>query len=282
MNFAKPLLCAVALASLSLPACGGTPGEDEGQTAITQQPQLIKGPPTVGGGPGICKSLTANGLTTNGLTNSALTGNAVDADALTDGPLTAEALLASPVLSNSLGDPLTLQVLGYIVSCALSEKQSVNFSADGNDVELQGQIGLAKHWGRPGGHCDKSCQEWVSACVLARLDFAGQHVDISVRGANPHLKACPAEVASFAQREATYYGNVFASPQRRFACLSPGATQIPRVCGPTVANCVVDVVGSCANVCEDTIKDGAFRDCRPGDADKDDPEYHSITVFLKP
>jgi hypothetical protein len=279
MNFAKPLLCAVALASLSLPACGGTPGEDEGQTASVQQAAIPHG----GSGPPVCKALVSNGLTENGLTDSALTANGGAVDALTAGPLTGESLMNNPITSGTLDDPLTIQVLQYVVSCALGPKQSVDLTVGSQNISLQGELGLARHWGFPNGSCGKSCQEWVSACVLARLDYLGQHIDISVRGDNPHLEACPKEIKEFSEREATYYGNVFASPQQRYACLSPQQTDITRVCGSTDNGCVVNVVGSCPNFCEKPTKDGAFQDCRAGDGDKDDREWHgSVTVYLKP
>jgi hypothetical protein len=279
MNFAKPLFVAVALASLSLPACGGTPGEDEGQTANVQEAAIPKG----FGHPPICKALVGNGLTSNGLTNSAVTANGGAVDALTSGPLTGEALMNNPITSGTLEDPLTIQVLQYVVSCALAPSQSVDLTVSGQNMSLNGEIGLATHWAHPNGSCDKTCQEWVSACVLARLDFLGQHVNISVRGDTPQLDACPKEIAEFSVREATYYGNVFSSPQQRYACLSPKQTDISRVCGSTDNGCVVDVLGSCPKFCEKPTKDGAFQDCRAGDGDWDDPEWHgSVTVFLKP
>jgi hypothetical protein len=282
MNFAKPLFCAVALASLSLPACGGTPGEDEGQTATVQQAAIPKGGGGQGG-PSVCKSLTGNGLTANGLTENALTANGGTANALTSGPLTGAALMANAATSDALGDPLSIQVLEYVVSCALDANQSVDVTAGGQNYSFQGQLGLAKHWGDANGSCCASCQSWVSACVLARLDFLGQHVEISVRGNNPHLHSCDAERDTFTEREATYYGNIFTSPQQRYACLSPGQTVISRVCGANDTGCVVDVLGECPQFCEKPTKDGAFTDCRAGDADKDDPEYHgSVTVYLKP
>ena len=43
----------------------------------------------------------------------------------------------------------------------------------------------------PNGSCDRSCQRWVSGCVLARVDAAGVEREISIRGLQPGLAAQP-------------------------------------------------------------------------------------------
>ncbi|HEX3761807.1 MAG TPA: hypothetical protein VHW23_24075 [Kofleriaceae bacterium] len=62
----------------------------------------------------------------------------------------------------------------------------------------------------------------------------------------------------------------------RRACLSPGKSEIPRVCGPSIEGCVMDVVGTCDDVCEDVRKDGAFTRCGGERGERAD-----ITVFLQ-
>src|SRR5262249_37072515 len=151
---------------------------------------------------------------------------------------------------NALRNPDSRNVLSYIVSCALPADQSIDIAIDGAPYSFQGELGLAPEWGEAGGSCGKNCQEWVSACVLARLDFLGQKHVSSVRGENKGLEACVDERETYTQREATYYGNLFVTPQRRYACLSPGQTEIPRVCGPTIEGCAVQVLGSCEDLCQ--------------------------------
>jgi hypothetical protein len=259
MDIAKPLFYAVALASLSLPACSGTAGEEEGPIGTAEQ--AAQGHGSHGG---VCHgSLTANSLTANSLTANSLTANSLTA--------------------NALKDPLAREVLTYIVSCALPADQTLDVSIEGVSYAYNGELGLAPEWGNANGHCGQSCQEWVSACVLARIDYLGEHREISVRGDNPGLKACDPGEDAYTVREATYFGNIFGSSQRRFACLSPGSTGIPRVCGPSLDSCVVDVEASCDDVCAHPTPDGAFQNCRPGDGDENGKPYHgSITVFLKP
>jgi hypothetical protein len=281
MNIAKPLLVAVALASLSLPACGSTAAEDEAPIETTQQAAL-------GGNAGCQGALTHNALTHNALTHNALTHNALTHNALTHNALTHNALTHNALTHNALSDPDAREVLSFIVSCALPADETVEVTVDGVDYSYQGQLGLAPEWGEPDGSCDELCQQWVSACLFARVDFLGEERVISVRGENQGLQTCPAERAAYTEREATYYGNVFATSQRFYACLPPGQTEIPRVCGPSIDECFLDVLGSCADLCGKPRQDGSFPDCRAPDADDggggdpDDVFEGSITVFLKP
>jgi hypothetical protein len=182
-------------------------------------------------------------------------------------------------------------VFKYVVSCALPASKSLTVKVQGVTYTFPGELGLTPEWGAPGGHCDDRCQGWVSACVISRLDFLGQPQEISLRGDKPGLATTAAERSTYSDREATYYGNIFASPMEIYGCLSPGKTGIPRVCGPTDQGCGVDVLGSCDQLCDHPRADGSFPDCRAPDADDaschkkhdhDDVYHGSITVFLQP
>ena len=43
-------------------------------------------------------------------------------------------------------------------------------------------IALAREWGVDQGSCSESCQRWISACLLARTNYWGRPVSISLRG----------------------------------------------------------------------------------------------------
>ena len=281
MSYARPLFSVMALASLTLTACSA-PGEVDEAIATAQE-----------------ASLTSNSLTSNSLTSNSLTSNSLTSNSLTSNSLTSNSLTSNSLTSNALTDPSARDLLKYVVSCALPAGAHVNVTVQGVTYTYDGQLGLAPEWGQAGGSCDHDCQGWVSACLLARIDYLGQSKQISVRGDDPALNTTQSERSAYNKREATYYGNVFASPQQRYACLSPGKTQIPRVCGPSIQGCVVDVVGSCDDVCGHARSDGSFPDCWNQAGDDDDQhdhscgdhdksphgasEYHgSITVFLKP
>jgi alpha-tubulin suppressor-like RCC1 family protein len=72
------------------------------------------------------------------------------------------------------------------------------------------------------GACDESCQRWISACVLARTNAYGVHVEISMRAPanapaavknalapSPSIDGTLTEMELFNNREGAYYGNIF-------------------------------------------------------------------------
>lgn len=233
--------------------------------------------------------VTENALTINALTTNALTTNALATNALTTNALTTNALTANSVVTDALRDELARELFSYVVSCALPAGAHVDLTIDGVDYVFNGQIGIFPQWGNAGGSCDKGCRNWVSGCVLARVNYLGVQVPISVRGTKAPLALGPDEASDYPKREATYYGNIFSQPQVRYACLSPGETSNPRVCGPSLDDCVMEVVGSCDLFCGPAHASGAFSNCRnmPRDPSGAWPNGSqsfpgSITVFLKP
>jgi hypothetical protein len=224
---------------------------------------------------------TTNALTANALTANALTANALTANALTANALTANALTANALTANGLKDPLARQLLKYVVSCALDDDQSIKMSIDGKSYTFDGSLGLATEWGKKGGKCDESCQRWVSGCVLSRVDFLGVEQIISIRGADEALRPSWKEFFQYTEAEATYFGNIFTEGRPMYACLAPGKSQIPRVCGPSLDNCPMTVVGSCAKACSYQQLTGGFVDCSStGKARKPEVFHESVSVFL--
>src|SRR4051794_10263565 len=150
--------------------------------------------------------LSANGLSANGRSANGLSANGLSANGLSANGLSANGLTASGWLGNgstALADPTARQFLKYVVSFALNDQQSLSFKADGATYTFPGEMGLAPQWGFPHGSCDGSCQRWVSACVLARVDAAGVHRMISIRGLNPALRPSWTELIQYTRREAT-------------------------------------------------------------------------------
>ena len=270
-NSILPLAMMLSSAVASL-GCIGTEGDSDTESvAFTQQP-----------------ALTVNALTVNALTVNALTVNALTVNALTVNALTVNALTVNALTSTALEDPNARELLKYIVSCALPASDSINLTIAGVDYTFPGELGLAPKWGLPGGTCNTACQEWVSACVLARVDFLGQTVNISVRGAQTALKPSANELATFTYREGAYYGNLFVSTPVRDACVAPGRSGLPRVCGPTLDGCVVNAVDDCSKVCTASAGFGSFMNC--ADHKKVNGAFPlgthfyptAITVFLDP
>ena len=234
--------------------------------------------------------VTRNALTATALTANALTANALTANALTANALTANALTANALTSEALAsDPLARELLRYVVGCALPAGKHLDLVLDGHTYGFDGALGLAAGWGKAGGHCDQSCRNWVSACVLARLNYLGETVRISIRGSRGELATSPAERQAYPVREATYYGDIFASPQLRLGCLSPGSTEDLRVCGPSLPGCAVQFDGDCEAACDAPKADGSYPNCRNrargsnGHFPSGTAAFAgSITVFLAP
>ena len=201
-------------------------------------------------------------VTTNSLTSNSLTSNALTAQALED--------------------PDARMLLKYVTGCALPEGAHFDIEIEGQTYGFDGELGLAPEWGHPNGHCNSKCRSWVSGCVISRLDYLGEAQLISIRGKHNALSSSASERAAYPEREATYYGNIFASPQRNYACLSPGETQIPRVCGPSLSGCVLDIQGECDDVCKKASKkDGSFPSCESESwGCGTDRHEGSVTVFL--
>jgi len=249
----------------------------------------------------------ANGVWANGVWANGVWANGVWANGVWANGLTGDAAVPGDALRSN---PYLRQLLQYVYSCAMPPATYDTFldpnngaltcsptapcafgyecSADNKCVvPLRGAIGIgintdATSWGES-GTCDESCQRWVSACVLARTNAYGVHVEISMRApavAPPGheqqfarirqaLATSPAEVADFALREGAFYGNIFASTPvdpppaadysgpatgpvaqtpSLFACAGPGSN-IPeitkRFCSSQGDQVVIKVPGMC-------------------------------------
>jgi hypothetical protein len=251
---------AVAVALVGISGCGqADDGTETVQSAVTAD-----------------NSLTINSLAINSLAINSLAINSLAINSLTINSLAINSLAA-----DALRDPLARQLFKYIVSCALDENDSVSIRVDGKRYEFHGDLGLAPEWGDARGSCDRECQRWVSACVLSRVDAAGVKRTISLRGDNRALRPDGSELRRYTDPEATYYGNLFVRGRPLFACLPPGKTSDQRVCGDSLADCPMTVVGSCDDACAGPGPYGSFTDCSDrGRAGRGTIYHEAITVFL--
>jgi hypothetical protein len=255
----------MTLAMLAQVACTQTNYQDEEEVGEAQE-SLLQG---------------------NLLQGNLLQGNLLQGNLLQGNLLQGNLLQGNELLIEELEDPGARQLFSFVVGCALPADAHIDLEIDGATYGFDGSAGLAPEWGEDGGSCDADCRAWVSACVMSRVNYLGEHVIISLRGKHDALYASPQEQADYPHIEATYYGDLFSSPQKIFACLPPGKTQIPRVCGPDVDDCVIDVQGECEDLCGNVMNDGAYRNCREQGKPKKHGGYHkgkkhhaSITVFL--
>jgi hypothetical protein len=122
-------------------------------------------------------------------------------------------------------------LVSYLVRCALPAGRQIT-KQDQNNVwyTYKGAVGMGPGWET--GACDKTCQEGISACLMAHINTAGVHI--------PLWLDSPASAVGFGQssdypnQEGTYFGNLF-SPNPTsgkidaFYCNGPGfaASTVP-------------------------------------------------------
>ncbi len=125
-------------------------------------------------------------------------------------------LSSSAGLSDAAGlllDPDLMGTAEYLVECALPYGTSITKTVEGQTVVLDGLLGLAPEWET--GECDEDCQEWVSACLLARTNVSGQVVRIWMKADH---EAVGWEAPAGALFEAAFYGNLFDDPEAQYYC----------------------------------------------------------------
>lgn len=193
--------------------------------------------------------ITDRRLAANGVSVNRLAANGLLAEVLPTGALTSDAI-AGTLDADALSDAGTLEVLEYAVSCALSPEQQLEVVVDGRSRTLAGGLGLAPQWGREDGVCDAACQGWVSACLIARTNFFGESRSISLLGDNAGLEPSAEESREYDLEEATYYGGLFGDDKTMYACLPDGADAPERTCGGEAEGCPIEIVGSCADLCD--------------------------------
>jgi hypothetical protein len=226
----------------------------------------------------------ANGFAANGFAANGFAANGLAANGFAANGFAANGLPVSEHAASFLGDAVSRNLFHYIVSCALPEGTELKLSAEGVTYSFPGAIGLAPEW--LSESCGSSCQRWVSACVLARVNHLGQTRQISIRGEHKALAVESHEVQAYTLREAAYYGNLFGAKPELYACLPDRARSIERVCGPSLADCPMSIVGRCEWVCAPG-RNGSFRSCsdvsawRPF-APPASLHDETITVFLQP
>ncbi len=242
--------------------------------------------PDVQGRPAVnTAALGPNALGPNALGPNALGPNALGPNALGPNALSADAMTALQA-PGSNGD-LARELLHYAVSCAFDASQSFSFSwTDENNVThdetYPGLIGLAPSWAD--APLDNDLKPWVSACLVARVNYFGVSVMLSMRGAADALTTTTEERDAYTYLEGAFWGDVFSSTPTAFACNDESddahSRASQRVCAAgyddgsgELQSCgIIQRVGSCADACGDL--DGDYFDaCASSSA--------IVTVYLE-
>jgi len=156
----------------------GDVGGTDDPVAIENGLRIVNGLSIVNGATSVNGLRIVNGLSTTGLASS--TGLMTTADGRTQ--------------------------VKYLVRCALPATSSITKKDQyGTSYTFQGLLGMAPQWET--GACDQTCQEDVSACMLAHLNTAGIHVPLWIVANNPVVGW--GQDPDFPNQEGAFFGNVF-------------------------------------------------------------------------
>lgn len=199
-------------------------------------------------------ALSLNALSLNALSLNALSLNALDPSSL--------ASLQNPGPNGNLAR----QLVRYAASCALEPTQSIQYTwTDTANVTHNetnwGSLGLASTWTTAA--LTVAEEKRVSACLIARVNWYGVSVVISMRGDASQLSATSAEEkATYSVLEGAFWGNIFTSTPEAFACYygpnvaasrarqrdcAAGHSDVVQGAQPCG---IIDIVGPCEERCD--------------------------------
>ena len=110
--------------------------------------------------------------------------------------------------------------LTYLVRCAMPADVELYTQQGSERFTFPGSIGLAPHWLTQA--MTPSEQRWVSACLLAHVNFFGKHVRISTRATDPpvpELESSSDERKTYTIAEGGFFGNLFLPQPVAYTCL---------------------------------------------------------------
>lgn len=167
------------------------------------------------------------------------------------------------------------ETLKYLIDCALPNGIKISAEHNSENFVFHGGAGLAPAWlDRP---LNTSEQRWVSACMLARVNYYGETVKISMRGKDINNDKLPDillttedEVETFPLFEGGFYGNLFLDAPAAYACTGNHSfeslaktTAVKRVCthpskhtlpsGESISKCGFILTGKCQSLPKDEI-----------------------------
>lgn len=181
---------------------------------------------------------SGGGYINNGLTDPGVGG--IDPEH----PLTTSAGLDGSLL----GNPERLATARYVVECALPEGVTITKNVGGVPTDFHGALGLAPEW--EDDACDEDCQEWVSACLLARTNVSGHTVELWLTGDHPALGS--GLDLAYPVYEASFFGNLFVDEDAQHMCpgllVGPLLAQLQgRTCSATLGGyCDMTSYASCS------------------------------------
>ncbi|MGE0396859.1 MAG: hypothetical protein AB7T06_09095 [Kofleriaceae bacterium] len=159
----------------------------------------------------------------------------------------------------------------YMVSCSLKSDKTITATVAGVTYTYAGSVGLADDWATKA--LPPKTYGWVSACMLARTNYFGISVAISLRG--PGISTAGSEKDAFTVLEGAFWGDLFSPNGKLYACPSPlklsGSTTstLPlRECTVSLdgatTKCGFIYGGDCSTICGRDAASGGYKDCKAG------------------
>jgi hypothetical protein len=228
--------------------------------------------------------LSWNGLQLNGLQLNGLQLNGISLKELSESPLP----LKEKALNKLSKESGSREILKVICNCALGADDELVVLTDDAKHTFPGSLGLAPEW--MDNPLSLEGQRWVSACLLAHVNYFGMPIQISLRGATPALVNDTHEVKDYKAQEGAFFGNLFVEEPFIASCIGKdglATNEFPvlkyRICATSVTDgktiCGFIAAGNCEEVCE-TEGNGVYVNCGCSAEDKD-KVYEVITVYLK-
>jgi hypothetical protein len=195
MTFTTPswtlgFVAGALLAGCVSPIAGGDGGE-----VVEEEPSVA-----INGLLGINGLTAANGLL--GINGFTAVNGLIGVNGLADGV---------GLMASSAGR----STVSYLVRCALPQGRSITKRDQFNvSHTFHGRIGVAPEWETAA--CETSCQEHVTACVLAHVNTTGKNVQLWLDGDSPSIGW--GRSTDFPYQEGSFFGNIFQSPPKAHFC----------------------------------------------------------------
>jgi hypothetical protein len=170
---------------------------------------------------------TSNRIAANRIAANRIAANRIAANKLAARKLSENRLEAGSDAAKMLSTADGREVYSYIINCALPEGKEIDATVPGasdtaapdtlytcvnESCRFPGSLGLAEYW--VDHRLDVKGQRWVTACLLARVNYFGVKVMISLRGVAPQLLVGRHEAERYSLEEGAFYGNIFSDPNK--------------------------------------------------------------------
>ncbi len=150
-------------------------------------------------------------------------------------------------------------LLKFITQCALRKDQVLTVETDGLVFEYYGNLGTAPNWDGYPNSLTPSEQRWVSACVLARVNYFSTPVPINMRTkatSGFKIPVTEKELDQFPYHEGGFFGNIFID-NKKYVCQGDAPKKVlvgkNRICSMAsigqetskISSCGYTIVGDC-------------------------------------